>query len=188
MKKIAAVVLVLFTKVVCLPLQAQNMASVEANFLGVSLVYGFDNHPVLYTQCKAGVNFEFGGFTDFSASYFLGAGLIKWLQVSYCLSVEQRYYYNLIKRQSKGKKTLHKSADYLSIKPSFCLQKYKDGLDQRNTNYLSYCSVNWGMRRAIGNRFYFDGSIGVGPSYSTNDRTWSATYNVALCFGFQLFK
>ena len=171
--------------IICLPLKAQNMASIEFFFSRVSLVYGFDNHPIRYTQCKMTVDLLFGGTIDFY-NPSINAELNKWFKINYWFSLEQRYYYNLIKRQSKDKKTLHKSANFLSIKPSYIFQQYKDQYE-RLTNHISYCSVNWGMRRAVGKRFYFEGSIGAGPSYSTNNRTWAAMADVNLCFGFKLF-
>jgi len=94
---------------------AQNLASIEAP-LGISFVYGFDYLPVHYTQIKPNVGIAFGG------GIFTG----NWLTVEYELAVEQRYYYNIIKRQLNGKNTLHKSANFISIKPSWAYITYKN--------------------------------------------------------------
>ena len=175
-------VIVLTAMIFCIPLQAQNMASVENFFTRISLVYGIDNRPTIYYQCKLTADFAFGGFWDI----YNPPELNHWLQINYWFSFEQRYYYNLIKRQLNGKKTLHKSANFISIKPSYIFIQYKNKYI-RQTNHISYCSVNWGLRRAIGNRFYFDGSIGYGPIYSISDRLWTTAINVDLFFGFKLF-
>ena len=50
-----------------------------------------------------------------------------------------------------------------------------------------YCSFNWGMRRAMGKRFYFDGSIGLGPQYSVTYKEWKGIIDLYLSLGFKLF-
>ena len=170
---------------VCLPVPAQNMASIEAPS-GISFVYGLDYHPVWYTQLKPAVGFAW------SNNSLTGIRS----EMQYGFTVEQRYYYNIIKRQSKGKNTRHKSADYFSVKPTYAFSRVKhandnvltsiSGKNKYDCNYF-WCSFNWGMRRAMGQRFYFDGSIGLGPSYSTDTHRWESMVDLNLCIGFKLF-
>ena len=168
---------------VCLPVTAQNMASIEAPS-GISFVYGLDYHPVWYTQLKPAVGFAWAN------SYLIGRNS----EVHYAFTIEQRYYYNIIKRQSKGKNTRHKSADYFSVKPTYIFSHVKyantitsiSGRNKYGYNYFG-CTFNWGMRRAMGQRFYFDGSIGLGPSYSTYYQHFKPNIDLNLNFGFKLF-
>ena len=159
-----------------MPVFAQNMASIEAP-MGISFVYGFDYHPMQYTQIKPYVGVAFGG------------GLLtgNWLTVVYELTVEHRYHYNIIKRQLNGKNTLHKSANFISIKPSWAYITHKNEFGRIN-DYRYYCSINWGLRRSMGKRFYFDGSIGIGPAYFKFDNACIPLTNLYLSIGFQLFK
>ena len=174
--------------VMCLiyfPLTAQNTASIEAPF-GISFTYGFDYHPIWYTQLKPTVGF---GWTN---SSFIG----KSSSVQYAFIAEQRYNYNIIKRQSKGKSTLHKSANFFSIKPAYIFTQIKydkhnviaqvTGNDKYNEHQY-YCTINWGLRRAMGKRFYFDGSIGLGPSYTTYSQQWETVLDLSLSIGLKLF-
>ena len=161
--------------IVSMPVFAQNMASVEAP-MGISFTYGFDYHPVQYTQIKPNVGIMFGG----------GSITGNWMTVVYELAVEQRYYYNIIKRQLNGKNTLHKSANFVSIKPSWAYITHKNEFGKID-NYRYYCSVNWGLRRSIGKRFYFEGSIGIGPAYFKIDNDWAPLGNLYLGIGYQLF-
>jgi len=164
-----------FATATCMPILSQNMASIEMP-MGISFVYGFDYHHAQYTQVKPNVGFAFGG------GMFTG----NWLMLEYEIAVEHRYYYNIIKRQLNGKNTLHKSANFTSIKPSWAYITHNGELGKVN-NYRYYCSINYGLRRTISNRFYFDGSIGIGPVYFKNESSWGALGNIYLSVGFQLF-
>ena len=98
----------IFVFVLCLsylPLTAQNMASIEVPS-GISFTYGLDYHPVWYTQFKPTVGFGWGNSSFFGKSS----------AIQYTFIIEQRYYYNIVKRESKGKKTLHKSANFFEPK------------------------------------------------------------------------
>ena len=179
----------------CLPLKAQNMASVEAIFpLGVSFVYGIDYHPKWYTQLKPNVVPSFGGGSSGN-----------WFSATYGLAIEQRYYYNMLKRQEQGKKTVHKSANYFSVKSAYGYSHYlKHYLDEAYDWHICTLTVNWGLRRAFGKRFYFDGSISAGFSYNTYDthygsiahslgyytpseHHWQPLFGIDLSIGYKLF-
>ncbi|MDR2147754.1 MAG: hypothetical protein LBE91_14970 [Tannerella sp.] len=167
----------------CLPVAAQNMLSIEAP-TGISLVYGLDYHPVWYTQIKPTFGFAW------TRVDFLGESS----ELQYALIVEQRYYYNMLKRQSKGKNTLNKSANFFSIKSGYILSRVDSydlftqitGIDKYNT-HTYYGTVNWGLRRAMGKRFYFDGSIGLGPTYLTYNKKWDVMFDLTVNIGFKLF-
>ena len=102
---------------ICIPLQVQNTASIEVP-MEISFAYGFDYHPQWYTQVKPAIGFDWG--KNFMES--------KWFGLQYSFGVEQRYYYDMVKRRVNGKNTLHKSANYIAVQPSliscliiFCL-------------------------------------------------------------------
>ena len=160
-----------------IPLSAQNSASIEVP-LGISFVYSIDYHPLWHTQIKPTVGFGLG------RDYIAG----KWYTLIYEFSVEQRFYYNLLKRELKGKKTFHKSANFISIKPTFDYQHYlkNDMLAEVKVSVFS-CPVNLGLRRSINSRFYFDGSIGLGPAYNTYDKRFYPRGNINIAIGFKLF-
>ena len=185
MKRNILKIILCVLSMVCLPLTAQNMASIEVPS-GIAFVYGLDYHPKWYTQLKPTI-----GFAWVSNSFFGKSN-----EVQYAFIVEQRYYYNIIKRESKGRNTFNKSANFFSVKPAYVFSRIK--YDKNNpliqiTGKNSFeeqkfwCSVNWGLRRAMGKRFYFDGSIGLGPSYSNYDKEWEAMYDLSLSIGFKLF-
>ena len=157
------------------PLAAQNMASIEVPS-GISFVYGFDYHPKWNTQLKPTVGFAWAN------SSLVG----KSNEVLYAFIIEQRYYYNIIKRESKGKKILNKSANFFSLKPAYAFARIKYGKNTFDEQKF-WCSVNWGLRRAMGKRFYFDGSIGLGSFYSNYYKEWDAIIDLNISIGFKLF-
>lgn len=154
--------------------KAQDIASIEAP-LGISFVYGFDYHPLWYSQLKPTVGFGWG------VDFFAG----DWRLLQYGFSIEQRYYYNMLKRQKQGKKAFNKSANFFSVKPSFTYHHYLNNILIDRSIYS--CPINWGLRRNISQRFYFDGSVGVGPAYNTYHKNWSSFFDLHICIGFKLF-
>ena len=161
--------------IVSMPVLAQNMASIEANMgypFGVSFAYGFDFRPGQYIQIKP------------SVSATLNKGSIE--TVRYGIAFEHRYYYNIIKRQFNGKNTFHKSADFISLNPYWAYGLIKNE-DELYPTHIYSCFVNWGLRRSLGKRFYFDGSIGIGPLYNKYENKWVLSGNLYLSIGFQLF-
>ena len=171
------------------PLNAQNLASTEFELPAhVSFVYGFDYHDQWYTQLKPAVAFTFGG--DIS----------NWSAAIFNFTAEQRYYYNMLRREKKEKRTDYKSADFISIKPSFRYLHYFSDYKPRNDGYLFATTVNWGLRRAMGKSFYFDGSLGYGLAYLKGDNfgiigdygrasnSWGSLLEIRLAIGFVFNK
>jgi len=78
---------------------------------------------------------------------------------------EPRWYYNLKRRASKGKNTLHNAANYLSVKttlnPGFAIIS-------KNLKVEPSLSIipEWGLRRNFSKHFNFELSGGVGYSYT----------------------
>ena len=158
---------------------AQNIVSLEAAPFAVAFAYGLDYHPAHYTQLKSTMGFAWGN------NIFMGP----WHAWVYNFSVEQRYYYNMLKRQAKEKNTRNKSANFFSIRPTYIHQVVfsTNELDNEANNGF-YCPINWGLRRAIGNRFYFEGNLGAGPLYSVDDSSWGTLVNINIIFGVKLGK
>ena len=159
----------------CIPLKAQNMASIEAP-MGVTFAYGLDYHPKWYTLVKPALAYGFGKDS--------WAG--KWTALQYNFSVEQRYYYNMTKRQTKGKNTLHKSADFISVKPTYSYLHYLNNEMKIDQAIYSF-PVAWGLRRTISRLFYFEGGVGISPAYTTIDKSWSASLYIYANIGLKIF-
>jgi hypothetical protein len=80
------------------------------------------------------------------------------------LSLETRYYYNYQKRKLKGKNVKHNSANYISgtgILFMGSLDLIRTAYIGTMTTYDCAFQTKWGFRRALGEHFIFDLSLGV---------------------------
>lgn len=101
------------------------------------------------------------------------------------ISLEPRWYYNIIKREGKGKNTANNSANFLTLAVEYYPNLFLLG------NAPDYVYVpdqvsfipKWGMRRAIaGSDFNYELGFGIGylALLNENDRIKSSTGNVAV--------
>jgi len=82
------------------------------------------------------------------------------------LRIEPRFYYNYLNRIARGKKVLNNSASFLSLSIENSFNTYLTYDDvKKGTNLISIIP-KWGLRKTIGQNFFFEGAIGLGTSYS----------------------
>ncbi|WP_187264490.1 hypothetical protein [Pontibacter beigongshangensis] len=81
------------------------------------------------------------------------------------LTVEPRWYYNLKKRDSKGKRTANNSANFLTAKINYHPDWFTISSDDRMVfNQVAFVPT-WGIRRVLGRHFTFEAAIGLGYRY-----------------------
>ena len=107
------------------------------------------------------------GFMNISAGFNSSSsfGTSSYFYLDPALMLQYRYYYNLLNRESKGKRTEMNSANYIS--PIFQTVFYKvrlsdaqyTGKDRTITNTLG---LVWGFQRNYRSRFSLDLNMGVG--------------------------
>ncbi|MDR2680226.1 MAG: hypothetical protein LBC47_05385 [Tannerella sp.] len=105
---------------------------------------------------------EIGIQGSFSYSYISSFGSFTHYTITPELVVEPRWYYNLAKRQAKGKFTTHNSGNYLSLRTSFCPEW--PAIHDSGSRPVSslYVIPMWGIRRHYGEHFSFEASAGIG--------------------------
>ncbi len=100
------------------------------------------------------------------------------------LSVEPRYYYNLNKRQAKGKNTNKNSANYLGAELLYVPDIFS--ATNRNNVYINKAlSIipKYGLRRSITNKLIFEFAFGVGYSWIENSQNGlTATMDLRINF------
>ncbi len=116
-----------------------------------------------------------------------------WAIIPY-LNVEPRYYYNLEKRNKKGKRTDANSGNYLSLfsgfQPGFGITS-----EDVNIHPMIYVIPSYGLRRNIGKHFNFEAAFGIGYGWAfekyklNNNKTQRRTdkgslTNIRLAFGY----
>lgn len=151
---------------------AQN-ASVEKTIFGIQTGYAgiwLNNETKLSNSIV--LRSEIGIENDFAVGdHYEGAGFI----LQPVLNLEPRYYYNLNKRNSKGKNISKNSGNYLSIKTSYHPDWFVINLDEDITKIADLSIIpTWGIKRQLGNHFNFETGIGFGyrvvflkPNYKT---------------------
>ena len=79
------------------------------------------------------------------------------------ITVEPRFYYNLDKREANGKDISGNAGNFFSLKTSYSPDWFAIS-NTEGINPASHFSIipTWGIRRNIGNHFYFETGIGVG--------------------------
>ena len=95
----------------------------------------------------------------FVGDQYDGAGFI----LQPVLTLEPRYYYNLEKRKSRGKKTSKNSGNYLSLKTSYHPDWFVLNLDENITKTADLSIIpTWGIKRQIGSNFTYETGLGLG--------------------------
>jgi len=105
-------------------------------------------------RSEIGIEYDF-----FVGDQYDGAGFI----LQPVLTLEPRYYYNLEKRNSKGKKTSKNSGNYLSLKTSYHPDWFVLNLDENITKTADLSIIpTWGIKRQIGSNFTYETGLGLG--------------------------
>jgi len=117
----------------------------------------------------------------------------QWEVIPY-LNVEPRYYYNLNRRNQKGKRIDNNSGNYLSL---FACFQPGFGITSKNNDLFPaiYIMPTYGLRRNIGKHFNFETALGFGYGWEfhkttnfngeTSRYTDSGTlFNFRLAFGY----
>jgi hypothetical protein len=159
MKKVIAVLILALN----LNANAQEV-SIEKSIFGIQTGFGvhagiwFNNESKLSNSIA--LRSEIGLENDFTVGdHYDGAGFI----LQPVLTVEPRYYYNLEKRNSKGKKTANNSGNYISIKTSYHPDWFVINLADNVTKTADLAIVpTWGLKRQIGSHFSYETAVGFG--------------------------
>lgn len=165
--------------------EAQTSASVEKSiwqiqtgYLGVyvSNESRISNHWAL--RKEIGLNF---GYAD---GFFMERPMITWFPN---LNLEPRWYYNLNKRVTKGKKISGNSGNFIAIRTAFypnvfVLSNYPD------VSVVPSLSIvpTWGIRRHIGKHFNYEAGFGLGYGVSFGKSVGYLNNDADINFNLQL--
>ncbi len=151
--------------------------------IGVAYAYEMNVAPAMTMRYSGMLFYSFGMYDNIYNEKE------RWGMLGYGLSTESRWYYNYKKRQSKGKNVRCNSSGYfaLQLRYAYTPYQYSVGIfqyDHIGQNTLSVMP-RWGMRRNLGQRFYFDGSFGLGyiyGEYSGNGLATMLTLSLGYVF------
>ncbi|MFM8850162.1 MAG: hypothetical protein ACKOE5_07190 [Cytophagales bacterium] len=128
------------------------------------------------------INFELG-FLQGSVGF---GGLVQdgWrVDLPLQAMAEPRLYYNLIRRSTRNKNVNANAANFFSL-----AVVYTSSISIGNVAASPSISLvpHWGFRRMVGNRFYFEPSIGYGVSYDVSPNSlegWKDIASINIKFG-----
>ena len=98
------------------------------------------------------------------------------------IALEPRWYYNLNKRDSNGKRIDGNSGNYLSIRTRY-LNFNNTQLDENDLNEILITPM-WGIRRNIGNHFNYELGAGAGLGYQENELGLAINLNIRIGYRF----
>lgn len=78
------------------------------------------------------------------------------------VKLQGRWYYNLLKRQEKGKNTLRYSANYITLETRGIPGVVLPEEDSKRIGLSVFVAPKWGLRRSLGRQFFFEGAVGYG--------------------------
>ncbi|WP_133273497.1 hypothetical protein [Hymenobacter radiodurans] len=127
----------------------ETIHSAKTAVLGLSYAYERALTPLTTLNTELILN---GALEVREGSYFFALAPV--------LLVEPRYYYNFLKRSNKGKNTANNSANYLALGGSYVFGATVG--DRVSVQQGVSVVPKWGLRRPLGQRFFFETAIGLG--------------------------
>ena len=125
-----------------------------------------------------------------SSGFGFGSGSNDYFFMTPVISIEPRWYYNLTKRNSKGKNTLLNSGNFLAVdigySPDWIILSSSEDVNSDNVFYLV---PTWGLRRNIGKKFNYEFGAGIGYAYifdNNGNGKSDIAYNLHLRIGYIL--
>ncbi|TXK33877.1 hypothetical protein FVR03_18245 [Pontibacter qinzhouensis] len=106
------------------------------------------------------------------------------------LTVEPRWYYNIKRRDTKGRRTANNSANFLTAKINYHPDWFTISSDDRWVHNQIAVIPTWGIRRVIGKHFTYETAIGLGyrytfrKSYGFSTNLGEAAFDLDLRIGY----
>lgn len=173
MKKLLLIILILtiYCSLTAQNAKTQRSHSIKGPLVGLSYAY---EHPIAQ---QSTLNMELilnGGFGSgvFNGNYWF---------IAPSLRIEPRYYYNLSKRFSKGKKTVNNSANYIAVSADY-QPGFSIGNNAEASQYILIVP-KYGLKRTMGEHFIFEVAAGVGTNI-IGSSNWEAVLAMDLKLGY----
>ncbi|MBQ4820769.1 hypothetical protein [Aquimarina sp. MMG016] len=167
MKKVIFISLFLLSSYVGISQNIED-ASVEKSIFGIQIgVMGVWVHNELKISNQIALRSEAGisivGMWTEGNDTLIGTGYS--LPI---VALEPRWYYNLSKRASQGKRIDGNSGNYIALRGSYYFYDNADSGTDRNLSSHPFTAVSWGIRRNIGNHFNYEVGVGAGLGFGND--------------------
>ena len=145
-----------------LSINAQNTATVERSIWGAQTgILGVWVHNESRLSNSIALRSELGFNGGFAGGTFVEDNF-QWI-LAPTLNVEPRWYYNLEKRESKGKVTSKNTANFFSIKTAYNPDWFNISSSKNNSVVENFtATANWGIKRTLWEHFTYEVGLGLG--------------------------
>lgn len=136
---------------------------IQTGFLGVWFHNELDLSSKWRLRSELGLNLGFGGGGSYN-QFRNALGLTEGIALVPSFSVEPRYYYNLKKREDKGKNTYANSGNFLAFKTNYYPGWLIAGDNKDVIGYTNQISFTpyWGIKRTILKHLTYEAGAGLG--------------------------
>ena len=140
-----------------IPYVEKSIFGLQTGFLGIWANNELRLSSTIALRTELGLDAGLWGGSFYDKTGFLLAPVI---------TAEPRLYYNLKKREGKGKSIKGNSGNFISLKTSFHPDWFVIS-NQDNLMVISDISIvpSWGIRRHIGSHFNYEAGAGLGYRY-----------------------
>ncbi len=132
----------------------KSMFSIQTGFAGLWLNNELKLANSIALRSEIGIEYDFAVGDHYDEAGFILQPVI---------TLEPRFYYNLKKRNSQGRKTSNNSGNYLSLRTSYHPDWFVINLDDNITKTADLSIIpTWGIKRSIGDHFTYETGVGLG--------------------------
>ncbi len=174
------IVVIAATLLLALNLNAQN-TSVEKSIWGIQTGFlGIWAHNEYRLSDKIALRSEIGFDGGFRIT-----GSTEIYALTPTLKIEPRWYYNLNKRQKKGKNISMNSGNFIAVSFSYLPNWFV--ISNNNHTYTpDQISIipKWAIRRVIGKHFVYETGFGIGFAHEFESNTSGTAVDLHLCIGY----
>ena len=162
MKKFTLLIIFYLVYFVSFSQKSSENVSVEKSILSIQTGYfgTWVNHE-LKLHKKIALRTEFG--TEYRLKFAIKQSFDS-LKNQVSIFLEPKYYFNLVKRESKNKNIKNNAGNYISLRTNFNILNNLENEDV----YFHNLTPTFGIRRNITSHFNLELSFGYGISYSNS--------------------
>ncbi|MBZ9787016.1 hypothetical protein LB456_06050 [Psychroflexus sp. CAK57W] len=143
----------------------KSIYGIQAGFLGSWLYNESRLSDEFALRSQVGFDFRIGGVREFE-SFGPNEDFYGILH----LSLEPRWYYNLVKRAKKGKTIDRNSGNFIALLASTNLESVSFTTNDRIQSLDQIRFVpKWGIRRSLGKHFNYEAGFGFGYAFFLNN-------------------
>ncbi|MDO6736827.1 MULTISPECIES: hypothetical protein [Wenyingzhuangia] len=152
-------------------------SKVEKNIYGGQIgVYGIWAYNETQLIHNTVLRTEIGTDIGFGKNFFIANPSI---------TIEPKWYYNIKKRQIKGKDIKNNSANFISLQTKYYLDNIikNNQREEYNLNNILKSNITWGIRRNINNSLNYETGFGLGIQRNFKTNNFESSINIHLRFG-----